>query len=108
MQLRSFAERTHCTKYPRDFHGQSGAVNFKTDLAGDNAAKQRYIRENGFEAWNALPYDSKSPTAKHVVGGVIPHAGMKRTEYLQLSLSEKTKLCGEVGDKGIDIILSRR
>jgi hypothetical protein len=100
--------QSYCAKYPREFHGQTGAVNFKSDLAGDTAAKQKFIKEFGFDAWNALPFDSKSPTAQHVITGTIPHAGMKRSEYQQLSLSEKSKLAGEIGPKGIEKILSRR
>jgi hypothetical protein len=100
--------QAYCAKYPREFYGSAGSVNFKSDLAGDTAAKQRFIREHGFEAWNALPFDSKSPSAQRVVTGVIPHIGMKRSEYAQLSLAEKSKLSGEIGPRGIETILSRR
>jgi len=100
--------QSYCAKYPREFHGQTGAVNFKSDLAGDTAAKQKFIKEFGFDAWNALPFDSKSPTAQHVITGTIPHAGMKRSEYQTLSLSEKSKLAGEIGPKGIEAILGRK
>ncbi len=98
----------YCAKYPREFHGQTGAVNFKSDLAGDMAAKTRFIREHGLPAWDALPFDEKSPTARHVVTGTIPHSGMRRGEYQTLSLAEKSKLAGEIGPTGIEKILSRK
>jgi hypothetical protein len=99
---------SYAAKFPREFYGMAGAVNYKSDLAGDTEGKLRFIRENGLPAWDSLPYDSKSPVAKHVVTGTIPHAGMKRSEYQTLSLSEKAKLSGEIGPNGIDKILSRR
>jgi len=100
--------QAYCAKYPREFYGQAGSVNYKSDLKGDIAAKQKFITDFGFDAWNALPFDEKSPTAQHVVTGAIPHAGMRRSEYLRLSLSEKSQLSGEIGACGIDAILSRR
>jgi hypothetical protein len=96
------------TKNPRDFYGEAGAVNFKDDLAGDTAAKVRWISEHSFESWNALPLNEKSVGAQHVVTNAIPHIGMKRSDYLRLTVAEKTKLAGEVGAKGIDRILGRK
>ncbi len=95
-------------KNPRAFFGESGEVLYKDDLAGDNAAKSRFIAEHGFEAWQALPLNAKSAGAQHVITDVIPSAAMKRSEYLRLSLAEKSKLCGEIGATGIDKILSRK
>jgi hypothetical protein len=95
-------------KYPREFFGEAGSVSYKSDLAGDNAAKVRWINEHSFDEWNALPLNANSAGSQHVVTDQIPHAGMKRSEYQRLSLSEKSKLAGEVGAKGIDAILSRR
>lgn len=96
------------TKYPREFYGEAGSVNFKDDLAGDTAAKTRFIQEHGYDKWAALPLNAKSAGGQHVTTDQIPHAGMRRAEYLRLTVSEKSKLCGEVGHKGIDAILSRR
>src|SRR5260370_10439613 len=47
-------------KNERSFFGGAGQVNFKDDLAGDTAAKSRFIAEHGFAAWNALPLNEKS------------------------------------------------
>jgi hypothetical protein len=98
----------HKAKFPRSYYGETGAVNFKDDLAGDTEAKMRYIRDNGFDSWNRMPLNEKSAGAQHVVTDAIPSAFMKRSEYLRLSLAEKSKLAGEVGAKGIDKILSRK
>ena len=95
-------------KNERAFFGGAGQINFKDDLAGDTAAKSRYIAEHGFDAWNALPLNEKSAGAQHVTNATIPHAGMKRSEYQRLTVAEKSKLAGEVGAKGIDRILSRK
>jgi hypothetical protein len=100
--------QSYCQKFPREFFGSAGSVNYKSDLAGDNEAKMRFIREHGFPAWNDLPLNEKSPTARHVVTGTIPSAAMKRSEYATLSLSEKSKLAGELGPTGIERILSRK
>lgn len=95
-------------KNPRDFYGEAGQINFKDDLAGDTEAKMRFIREFGFDKWNRMPLNEKSAGAQHVVTDAIPSAFMKRSEYLRLSLSEKSKLVTEVGAAGIDKILSRK
>jgi len=100
--------QSYSQKFPRDFYGSAGTVNFKDDLAGDNAAKVRFIRENGLPAWDALPVNEKSAGARRVVTDQIPHAGMKRSEYQRLSLSEKSKLSGEIGPVGIERILARK
>jgi len=96
------------SKNERAFFGGAGQVNFKDDLAGDTAAKSRFIAEHGFAAWNALPLNEKSAGAQHVTNATIPHAGMKRSEYQRLTVAEKSKLAGEVGAKGIDRILGRK
>ena len=95
-------------KNPRDFFGEAGGVRFKSDLAGDNAAKSRWIREHSFAEWEALPYDEKSLTARNVKDATIAHAGMRAAEYARLSLAEKAKLASEIGAKGIERILTRR
>jgi hypothetical protein len=95
-------------KYPRDFFGESGEVRYKSDLQGDNAAKTRFIREHGFAAWDALPFDEKSPGAKNVVTDAIPSAMMRRSDYQRLSLTEKATLAGEIGAAGIEQILGRK
>jgi hypothetical protein len=95
-------------KYPRDFYGESGAVNFKSDLADDSAAKSRYISEFGLSAWEQLPLNEQSIGAKHVVREGVPSAAMKRAEYLRLSIAERTKLAAELGPDGIGRIMSRR
>jgi hypothetical protein len=95
-------------KYPREFFGEAGSVNFKDDLQGDTAAKSRFIAEHGFDAWNRLPLNEKSAGGQNVPNATIPHAGMKAKEYARLTIAEKSKLAGEVGAKGIDQILGRR
>jgi len=100
--------QAYSAKYPREFFGSAGTVNFKSDLAGDLAAKTRFIRENGLPAWDSLPLNEKSAGASRVVTGQIPNIAMKRSEYLKLSLSEKSKLTGEIGLKAVEAILSRK
>ena len=100
--------QSYSQKYPREFYGSAGTVNFKSDLEGDTGAKVRFIRENGLPAWDALPLNEKSAGAQRVMTDQIPHSGMKRSEYQRLSLSEKSKLAGEIGPVGIEKILSRR
>lgn len=95
-------------KHPRDFYGEAGEVRFKSDLAGDIAAKTRWIREHGIAAWDALPVNEKSPGAVNVITEVIPHSGMSAKEYSRLSLAEKAKLAGEIGPRGVERILARR
>jgi hypothetical protein len=95
-------------KNERAFFGGAGQVNFKDDLAGDTAAKSRYIAEHGFDSWNRLPLNEKSAGAQHVVTDAIPHAGMRAKEYARLTVAEKSKLVGEIGARGIDRILGRR
>jgi hypothetical protein len=90
------------------YFGEAGEIRFKSDLKGDPAAASRYIAENGFEKWNALPFDERSLGAQHVVTDSIPSAGMKRGEYLRLSLAEKAKLAAEVGPQGIERIMGRK
>jgi hypothetical protein len=99
---------TYRQKYPRDFYGEAGEVNFKSDLAGDSAAKARFISEKGLSAWEALPYDSKSPGANKVVTDAIPLASMTCAEYLRLSVAEKSKLAGNIGISGIQKIMARK
>jgi hypothetical protein len=94
-------------KFPRDFFGEAGAVNFKSDLQGDTAAKLKFIREHGLPAWDALPANENSPGAANVVTDAIPSAGMKRAEYQRLSTAEKIKLCSEIGASGISKIMGR-
>ncbi|MCU1271134.1 MAG: hypothetical protein JWN74_2428 [Acidobacteriaceae bacterium] len=95
-------------KNPREFYGESGSVNFKDDLAGDTSAKSRFIAEHGFDAWNNLPLNEKSPGANRVVTDAIPSEAMKAKDYARLSVAEKSKLAGEIGAAGIERILSRR
>jgi len=95
-------------KHPRDFYGEAGEVRYKSDLAGDIAAKARFIAERGISVWDALPANEKSPGAQNVTNEVIPHAGMKAAEYARLSRAEKAKLAGEIGPRGIERILARR
>ena len=95
-------------KYPRDFYGEAGAVNYKDDLKDDLAAKSRYISENGFGAWEALPLNEKSAGANRVVTDAIPSEMMSAKEYTRLSTAEKAKLAGEIGTAGIERILARR
>ncbi len=95
-------------KNPRAFYGESGSVNFKDDLAGDIAAKTRFISEHGYQVWAALPLNEKSAGARNVVTDAIPSASMKRAEYMRLTVKEKTKLCAEIGAAGIGKIMSRR
>lgn len=95
-------------KYPQDFVGGVGAVNFKSDLADDGDAKINFIKTNGLAAWSALPANEKSPAAQYVVGATIPHGGMSRAEYAKLSTAEKTELSGKIGHKGIEAIMARR
>lgn len=95
-------------KNPREFYGEAGSVSFKDDLAGDNAAKSRFISEHGFAAWEALPLNAKSPGANRVVTDAIPSEAMKAKDYARLSIPEKSKLAGEIGAAGIERILARR
>jgi hypothetical protein len=95
-------------KNPRDFYGEAGSVNFKSDLAGDNAAKARFISEHSLAEWEQLPYDAKSPGANKVVTDAIPLASMTCAEYLRLSVAEKSKLAGEIGVDGIQRIMARK
>jgi len=97
----------YAEKNPRDFYGAAGSVNFKSDLKGDVAGKIAFIKQNGLSAWEELPYDEKSITAKHVVRSVLPHAGMTKSEYAQLSIAEKIKLCSEIGAAGVSAIMAR-
>jgi hypothetical protein len=99
--------QAYSSKYPRDFYGAAGDVRFKSDLMGDTVAKMRFISEHGFDAWDSLPFNENSPKAHTVVGGVIPHVGMKRAEYLQLSRSERIELIREIGASGIERIMAR-
>jgi hypothetical protein len=95
-------------KNPREFYGESGSVNFKDDLAGDTSAKARFINEHGYEAWSNLPLNEKSPGANRVVTDAIPSEAMRAKDYARLSITEKSKLAGEIGAAGIERILSRR
>lgn len=96
-------------KFPRDFYGESGSeVRFKDDLAGDNAAKARFIKEKGYEAWASLPLNEKSAGAQHVTTNAIPNAAMKRADYMRLTVAEKTKLAAELGPAGIGRIMARK
>ena len=99
---------TYKQKYPRDFYGEAGTVNFKSDLAGDPAAKSRFIAEHGIAEWEALPFDAKSPGANKVVTDAIPLASMTCAEYMRLSVAEKSKLAGEIGAAGIERIMARK
>lgn len=96
------------TKYPRDFYGEAGEVNFKSDLAGDTAAMSRYVREHGLSAWEALPASPNSLSAHRVVRDVIPHEGITREQYGKLSTAEKVRLTAEIGPSGIERILARK
>lgn len=95
-------------KNPRDFYGEAGTVNFKSDLAGDPAAKSRWITEHSLAEWEALPFDAKSPGANRVVTDAIPLASMTCQEYMRLSVAEKAKLAGEIGASGIQRIMVRK
>jgi len=95
-------------KNPREFYGEAGEVRFKDDLARDTAAKTRFIKEHGYEAWANLPLNEKSAGANRVVTDAIPSEAMTAKDYARLSIAEKTKLAGEVGPSGIERILSRR
>ena len=101
--LKAYAE-----KNPRDFYGQAGEVRTKSDLAGDQSAKVRYISEHGFDAWQALPFNEQSSTAKYATTDQVPHSGITAAEYARLTVGEKAKLSGEIGHVGIGKILNRR
>jgi len=100
--------QSYAQKYPREFFGSAGEVRFKEDLAGDLAAKTRFIKERGLDAWEALPLNAQSLSAQRVVTDQLPHVGMKRAEFLRLSLSERSKFAGEWGEKAIGQIMARR
>jgi hypothetical protein len=98
----------HRAKNPRMYFGEaSGTIRFKDDLAGDNEAKSRYLSEFGYQSWADLPLNERSPGAKYAISDVIPSAGMKRSEYLKLTVAEKTKLAAEIGVEGIQRIMAR-
>jgi hypothetical protein len=99
---------TYKAKHPRDFYGEAGDISFKSDLAGDDAAKVRFIRENGAAAWEQLPYNEKSLPARHVVTDQIPSSLMTAEQYKRLSVQEKVKLVDELGTIGIEKILARK
>jgi hypothetical protein len=101
------AMQTYRTKYPADFYGNTD-INFKADLKDDQEGKIAFISKHGYEKWAALPFDEKSLDAKHVVNGTVPSEYMKRDEYARLSVTEKSKLAGEVGWQGISKILARK
>lgn len=97
-------------KFPLDFHGENpepGSINFKSDVIGI-AAKSAFIEERGLTAWERLPASATSPGAAHVLNNAIPRPEMNRTDYLRLTVSEKTKLAAEIGPAGIGAILTRR
>lgn len=98
----------HRAKNPRMYYGEAGEVRYKDDLAGDTAAKSRFIAEHGFDKWNTLPLNEKSPGAKHLVTDSVPSAMMRRADYMRLTTAEKTKLAGEIGATGIERILGRK
>ncbi len=102
--------QSYFKKYPADFVGHVGEVNFKSDVQ-DNEAKMRLIKERGFDWWNALPANDKSPTAKHVVKPVIVSTQMKRDEWLQLTPDEKTNAISQWGasaQETVGRIMARR
>lgn len=99
----------HRAKFPRAYYGETGSeVRYKDDLADDNAAKARFIKEKGYEAWAALPLNEKSAGAQHVTTDAIPNAAMKRADYMRLTVAEKTKLAAEIGAAGIGRIMARK
>lgn len=99
---------SYAKKHPLDFYGLSpDEVKFKTDLP-DTGSKVAFIKKFGQRAWDALPYNSKSPSAASVVNPTIPHAGMTAAQYKTLTTSEKSRLCGEIGVKAVEAILNRR
>jgi hypothetical protein len=102
--------QSYKSKYPRDFFGGAGEINFKDDLQGDHTAKIRYINEHGGEAWARLPLNEASAKAngQSVVTGTIPSIAMKASEYARLTMAEKSKLISEIGRKGVEAIMARR
>jgi hypothetical protein len=100
--------QSYAAKFPREFYGGAGQVTFKSDLTGDNQAKMKFINEHGLDAWAALPLNEQSPGAQHVTTDAIPSAAMRASDYRRLSTREKSKLCGEIGVKGIEKICARR
>jgi hypothetical protein len=99
---------SYAAKFPRQFYGAAGDISYKSDLVGDDAAKRKFISERGLKAWSDLPLNKDSPTAKNVITSQIAHAGMKRSEYENLSTGERVRLISEVGAAGISRILSRK
>jgi hypothetical protein len=95
-------------KFPREFYGEAGSINYKDDLAGDVSAKTKFISQHGYDAWAALPLNEQSASARNTPTDAIPSAFMKAAEYKRLTVAEKTKLAGEIGAVGIGKILTRR
>ena len=101
------AMETYRKKHPADFYGNTTDINFKDDLKDDQDGKVKFISERGYQAWAALPLNERSMGAANVVNGTIPSSFMRRSEYLKLSLGEKTKLASEIGAAGIGRIMAR-
>jgi hypothetical protein len=81
---------------PRSEQGEFAEVcrdDFKTF-----AAKSRWISENPGK-WESLPQQRAPKTQPHL---------MTASEYSRLSVSQKSKIIGEVGPEGVSEILKRR
>jgi hypothetical protein len=67
-------------------------------------AKSQYISKHGLEAYQRLPRTN----AQAELTAVPVSLDLSRSQYLALSFSEKSRLAGVIGAKGIEKIMSRR
>lgn len=67
-------------------------------------ARAEFIREHGLSAFEKLPRTKAEAERRSCEIG----PGMTRSEYLSLSLSEKSRLAGVIGSAAIAVIMSRR
>lgn len=94
------------TKFPRLFYGSPGEIQFKDQLKDDPAAKVRYIQQHSLAEWEQLPFDEKS--ARRVPSATIAHVGMRRAEWMQLTIAERVKFTAEHGSEAVRRIQGRK